>query len=524
MAAVGLPAVLVALSGATTQWLRVASRSATDAVAKANAVNSRLADILQRLTDMESAQRVYLLTGEPGGSSPSVDDAAIQHDLDSLRTLTRTADAQRALIGELPPLVAARLTDLQQVVADGRVARRDALARVAALERGRTTMDSVRNVIAAVRADEDQVIALTSRTIAQRRATLNFAVVTGTTLAVAVALFVNALLTGYLRDRDRSAALLTTQTAELEQHNALLRLQAAQLAAANRDLERATARLQVTAAELARTADEGERARQAAEMANRAKGDFLATMSHELRTPLNAVVGYASLLEDGVRGPMSDEQKADVARIVRAARHLLGLINDLLTFARLDAGQVHIERTPVPVDEMLAAAVAMMEVQARAKGLTLVRARCDSSIRALADHDRALQIVVNLLSNAVKFTASGGRVELRCETGDGHLRVIVADTGRGIAPEHLSRIFEPFVQVERQLSGEGVGLGLAISRDLARSMDGDLTVQSETCQGSVFTLTLPRGSDARRRTLPGPSGIQPPDTLVADAATSTLAS
>ncbi len=163
----------------------------------------------------------------------------------------------------------------------------------------------------------------------------------------------------------------------------------------------------------------------------------------------------------------------------------------------------------------------MMEVQARAKGLTLVRTGCDSDIRAMADHDRALQIVVNLLSNAVKFTASGGRVELRCATEDGRIDVAVADTGRGIAAEHLSRIFEPFVQVGRQLNGEGVGLGLAISRDLAHAMNGDLTVRSKRGKGAVFTLTLPRGNDARRLTAPGLSDAQPGAT---DPSSSALAS
>ena len=290
----------------------------------------------------------------------------------------------------------------------------------------------------------------------------NVVVLAGTTLAVIVALFVNALLTGYARDRERTATLLASQTRELEQQNAVFRRQATERAAANRELERTTAELQAASAELARTAAEGERARETAEMANRAKGDFLAAMSHELRMPLNAIVGYAALLKEGVRGPMSEDQHGDVTRIVRAARHLLGLINDLLELRAPRRREAPHHRAAVPVDELLAAATAKMEVQARAKHLTLTRMPCDTSAVALADHDKTLQIVVNLLSNAVKFTAPGGRIDVVCAAEERRVFITVSDTGRGIAPEHIARIFEPFVQLERQFSSEGVGLGLAI--------------------------------------------------------------
>jgi signal transduction histidine kinase len=499
--AVGLPAVLVALSGVATQWLRVTGRATNQAVTTATAISGRLAEVLQRLTDVESGERAYLLTADASNLGPwQGAEPAVETDLDSLRALIAGDSLETRRIGMLQHFVDARLGELSGVVTAALAAAPSARARAVGLSSGRATMDSLRSIVVAVRGDEDQLIARKMAEGARRRVTLNIVVVVGTTLAFFVALFVNALLTGYVQDRDRSAALLARQATELEQHNTALRQQAADLEAANLELESTTRQLTETTAELVNSGAERERARQAAEMANRAKSDFLATMSHELRTPLNAIVGYASLLEDGVRGSLSPDQTADVARIRRASRHLLGLINDVLNFARLDAGQVNIERTPVPVDETLSTATAMMEIQAKAKGVSLIRVPCSPAIIALADHDKMLQVVVNLLSNAVKFTGAGGRIDLLCTVDGTVLHITVADTGRGIADRDLARIFEPFVQIARELNTEGVGLGLAISRDLARAMGGDLTVRSAEGEGSMFTLTVPKGEPALRGT------------------------
>ena len=444
--AVGLPALLVGASGAVTQWVRLSTRSANEAASQAHAITGRIGDVLQRLTDLESAQRAYLLTGDASAIRPWEDrSAGIQRDFDSLHTLAGTDAPEGPLVATLQRLVDLRLADLSRVVTVGPTGRRDSATRAAALETGRATMDSVRSVLARIRSDEEQVIAASALTLARRRATLNVVVLAGTTLAVIVALFVNALLTGYARDRERTATLLASQTREPEQQNAVFRRQATERAAANRELERTTAELQAASAELARTAAEGERARETAEMANRAKGDFLAAMSHELRMPLNAIVGYAALLKEGVRGPMSEDQHGDVTRIVRAARHLLGLINDLLNFARLDAGKLRIDRAAVPVDELLAAATAMMEVQARAKHLTLTRMPCDTSAVALADHDKTLQIVVNLLSNAVKFTAPGGRIDVVCAAEERRVFITVL----GYWTRHRARAHCPHLRAVR---------------------------------------------------------------------------
>ncbi|GLC26914.1 PAS domain-containing sensor histidine kinase [Roseisolibacter agri] len=250
-----------------------------------------------------------------------------------------------------------------------------------------------------------------------------------------------------------------------------------------------------TVAESAR--DDAERARAAAEEANRAKSAFLATMSHELRTPLNAIGGYAELIELGIRGAVTEEQRADLARIQASQRHLLGLINDVLNYAKLETGAVRYDLEAVPVDEALRAAQELVIPQARAKGLTLTVDAGAPAPRVRADAEKLRQILANLLSNAVKFTPAGGTIAL-CARAEGDaagaaVRVRVRDTGIGIPADRLDAIFEPFVQVRSDLTrtAEGTGLGLAISRDLARGMGGDLTAESAPGAGSTFTLTLP---------------------------------
>ena len=242
---------------------------------------------------------------------------------------------------------------------------------------------------------------------------------------------------------------------------------------------------------------EAEVARTEAERASRAKSDFLAMMSHELRTPLNAIAGYAELIELGVRGAVSDAQVADLQKIRQNQRHLLGLINSVLNFARLDAGRVMYDMANVPLAAALRAVESLIEPQLRERALVYQLAPCDVAVTARADSEKLQQILLNLLGNAAKFTAAGGRIELSCRVEARQVHVSVRDTGVGIPPEQYERIFEPFVQGNRatRSSKEGVGLGLAISRELARGMGGELVVESAVGVGSTFTLTLPRGPD-----------------------------
>jgi len=228
--------------------------------------------------------------------------------------------------------------------------------------------------------------------------------------------------------------------------------------------------------------------------ASQAKSEFLASMSHELRTPLNAIGGYADLLAMGVHGPLNAEQAQDIARIRRSQQHLLTLITDVLNFTKVDAGMAEYHMTAVPVDDALRDTEAMIAPQILAKGLRYSYKGVDRSAAVLADPEKLQQIVLNLLSNAVKFTEPGGTITLSSEPRGKCIEIRVADTGPGISPDKLERIFDAFVQAERRLNQpvQGVGLGLAISRDLAQAMDGQITVESVVGEGSTFTLSLQR--------------------------------
>lgn len=258
--------------------------------------------------------------------------------------------------------------------------------------------------------------------------------------------------------------------------------------------------LLATNEELSATTELAESARAAADEANQAKSDFLATMSHELRTPLNAIGGYTELLEMGIRGPVTAQQLSDLDRIRRSQQHLLGLINDILHFAKLEAGRVEFVMADVPVREVTQALRAMTEPQLRARPLSYsFDVSCDAGLAVRGEADKIQQVLLNLVGNAAKFTPIGGRVEVCCETDAQSVRLRVRDTGIGIPADKLDAIFNPFVQVGRhkmEESQQGVGLGLAISRDLARGMNGDLTVESVVGEGSTFTLSLPRADDA----------------------------
>jgi signal transduction histidine kinase len=263
------------------------------------------------------------------------------------------------------------------------------------------------------------------------------------------------------------------------------------------------------AEEQTRQLQQEQAARAEAEAASQAKSEFLAIMSHELRTPLNAVLGYTDLLQLGVAGALSDEQRQQLRRISASGRHLLSLVNEVLDLARIESGRLKVDRRVLRATEVADAAVVMIQPQAEARGLSVTRVETASMPVCLGDPDRVRQILVNLLGNAVKFTPAAGHVVVdigvadEAESsarvrGDGTWVFFrVTDTGPGIAADQLEQIFAPFVQAQtgHTRRKDGTGLGLTISRRLARLMNGDVTVRSVLGDGAVFTLWLPEAKD-----------------------------
>ena len=302
-------------------------------------------------------------------------------------------------------------------------------------------------------------------------------------------------------DEPRRSGAASRARDEVDRLAASFDAMSGEITASRRELERRVTESRATAATLEQTnrrlAEAIERAEHAqgeAERANSAKSDFLAVMSHELRTPLNAIAGYTQLLELGVYGTLNDAQRDALARIGRSEEHLLALINDVLNFAKIDAGRVSYNVADIPLDEVLSGIEPLVAPQVREKKLRFAYLACDPQLLVHADGEKLRQIVLNLVTNAIKFTPPGGRVIVECEVDGDVVRVHVRDTGVGIPTERLVRIFEPFVQGERALNkpNEGVGLGLAIAHDLTTGMGGTLSVQSEEGKGSVFSVTLPR--------------------------------
>jgi signal transduction histidine kinase len=230
-------------------------------------------------------------------------------------------------------------------------------------------------------------------------------------------------------------------------------------------------------------------------------------MSHELRTPLTAIMGYEELLSDGITGPVTDLQRQQLGRINASSRHLLGLIDEILTFARVDIGRERVRWESISVNHTLTDAASLVQPMAGDKQLKFVVELLDEDQAIQTDSTKLRQMLVNLLSNGIKFTEKG-EVRLGCAVSNGSLEVRIADTGCGIAAENIEDIFEPFWQAEQTATRKtgGTGLGLSVTRKLARLLGGDVTVASRMGAGSTFLLILPMkapvGETVRRRDTP----------------------
>jgi signal transduction histidine kinase len=487
---------------------------------------------LQDLTNAETGQRGYLLTNDERYLEPyHAALLAVTSDTARLRRLVGADAIQRGQLDSLHERIGAKLDELSQTIALNRTAGFAAAREVVRDYHGKAAMDGVRRLLSSIASRQEAL--LDQRIVESDRhyAIVEAIIVGGTIAAVLIALLLNTLLTRFADSQTDAAhrldaqnivlsdanCLLGEQTLELELQNQQLQDQTNELDAQQRHLEQQAGELEMQSAELTESLEElqkqtafSEEARAAAEEAssradeaNRAKSLFLTTMSHELRTPLNAIGGYVDLLALEIRGPVVEAQREDLRRIKKNAQHLLSLINDILNLAKIESGQLDLDIRDVSLAAVFDNVDALVAPQFNAKGIVYSYPECDASLLVRGDSEKLQQILLNLLSNACKFTDDGGRVTVECDEGgavdgDGARTVAISirDTGRGIANDKLEDIFEPFVQIDRQLTGasqQGVGLGLAISRDLARSMSGDLVAESTSDVGATFVLTLPRG-------------------------------
>src|SRR5262245_62138590 len=514
-------AAIIVMIGVLTFLARRQATKSREGVDHTYAVMQATSATRSAMQDAETGQRGFLLTGDESYLTPYHNAlTALRTDSVDLRELTHDNPVQQYRLDTPSFLIGERLTSLSDGI-DVRRKQGEAAA-VATLRKnnneGQRLMDEIRRYLTAIEADERVILGRRTTTMERWRDFLSVATIFGTLASALVAVFINMLLTRFAASQEEAAQILAQQNSQLQEQGLELELQhsqvqdqATELEVQNEqlqqqamELETQTEQLQQQALELEAQTEAAERAQYAAEIANSAKTEFLAAMSHELRTPLNAIAGYADLLSMGVRGPVSEAQLQDIGRIKKSSLHLLSLINEILNRARIESGRIDLHLSNVSAHAILEDVAGLVAPQMHSKSITCTITQCDPDLGVHTDTEKARQILLNLLTNAYKFTDRGGRVGLACSsislsgpdstTPMRFVSVRVTDSGRGIPADKLAAIFEPFVQIDRRQTPEpdqGLGLGLAISRDLARAMGGDLIVESMPGKGSTFTLNLP---------------------------------
>jgi signal transduction histidine kinase len=469
LAAVLTPALLVLAFDAATFWGTLRERGSRHAVDESHRTIETLQMVLAQSYAAQTEQQRYLLTGEATYLSRfDSAGAGLTSALARLHALKRDDPApSRALADTLGALLNAQLAELRTSVAARQVNRAGSAQRVRGVETDRVS-ERAAQITDLLRRDEERELDARNHHEDGTTERLVFLVLLGAAASAAVSIAANTLLGRYGAGQEAFAT----------------------------ELESLNRRLAEQSDSLRRVTDELRERTAAAEEANQAKSRFLAAMSHDLRTPLNAISGYVGLLQEGVRGPITPAQASDLQRIRESGEHLLSLIESILAFARTEAGTMEVRMEPVPAAALLRRVESSFLPQATEKGLRLRADAAPDGVWVMADLEKTERVLLNLVGNAVKFTPAGGEVAVHFVANGGDaVEIRVRDTGKGIAPEQLPLIFHPFVQVDREQVPErqrGVGLGLAISRELANAMGGELSAESEVGRGSVFTLRLRR--------------------------------
>jgi signal transduction histidine kinase/ActR/RegA family two-component response regulator len=479
--------LLIALGVAASFWT-FKQIEETGAVRKhTDSIIDSVDGFLSSLKDAETGTRSYLLTGDEDFLKPYL--AMRDHLSDSLKELrqrTLLPSAQKHL-DTLKPLTEAKLAELARVI---ELRRNHGLTTALAIERsgtGKQLMDSIR-------AEVVSVLQLEQGTLAQREAEFQssmrhlFSIIVATSLlALLLALAFAYLLYREIQQRLEHLVHIETRhlleiqeqtNTKLEQANASLRDQEKKIAVKNKELEDAKI---------------------VAEKANLAKSEFLASMSHELRTPLNAVLGFAQLMESA-KAPPSAAQQQSIGQILKAGRHLLSLINEILDLAKIESGKTTISQEPMSLAEVLDECQSMIYPLAEQRGIQVTFPSLDQPVDVVGDPTAIKQVMINLLSNAIKYNRANGTVSVHCEmSGADRLRTSITDTGAGLAPKQVAQLFQPFNRLGRE-SGpeEGTGIGLIVTKQLVELMGGIVGVESRVGVGSVFWFELAVATTSKR--------------------------
>jgi signal transduction histidine kinase len=544
------PAIVVLILGATSFDSIRRARESRFLVSHTRDVIDRAQAVFSAMQDAETGERGFLITGDQAYLQPYDSAMSVLHIYSaSLRTLVAANPQQLARLDTIDALVPDRLNQLAMAIAARRAVGADSAMAVVKTNHGKNTMDSIRVVIGRLISSERRLLQQRQNAEAARGRVVLWIIIAGTIAAIFLALLLNGALLRSAEAEARLAREVDLRNVQLEEQNLELELQSQQLQDQAAELEMQNEELAATSETLAQQAGElemqaaqleatihalenetraAEAARAAAEVANRAKSDFLATMSHELRTPLNAISGYTQLMQLGVPEPVPAVHHEYLARIQQSQHHLLGVINSVLNFARIEAGSVIYEFADVHIAALLDEVEPLIAPQMLARNHRYTCVPCDRALVVRADPEKVRQILLNLLSNAIKFTPPGGEITLSAEAlvddpTETFVAIRVRDTGLGIPAEKLTSIFDPFVQVDvsRNRTTEGTGLGLAISRELARGMHGDLVVDSTVGAGSTFTLTLPLVSGVPAEERPRVEAGREPSARVATTGRST---
>jgi signal transduction histidine kinase len=491
--AVIAPALLVvALGGlAYTATQRLAAHA--EQIARVHRASVAWEEVMGLLIDSESAARGFVMTGDTAFLAPHrLARRGVDAQLAILRASIRDP-RQRSRLEAMVPLIERKLAVGDQFIALTLAGEAEQARALIVGGLGLNVMDEVRAAMKVARTAQAALAADRVRDASSTAARLTVLIFAAALLSLLLALLANLVLSRYLRVQQRLAGELAASNTQLQEQALELELQSDELQAQASQLEETAVELEATAEERETLLAAEQEARRAAEEANAAKSAFLAAMSHELRTPLNAIAGYIDLLRLEIHGPVTAAQQGALERVRRNQQHLLELISDLLNYAKLEAGRIEYRIAPVPVAELLGELEPLIQPLIE-RGALHYSCTVDTPTHAYGDRDRIEQILLNLIGNAIKFTPPGGRIEVTAQAEHGWVRLGVRDSGPGIPADMTSKIFEPFVQLDRyqvDSSRQGIGLGLAISRDLAEAMAGRIEVSSEPGAGSTFTLALP---------------------------------